>query len=166
MEAKELKALEEDSSDGTNDGDGQDVYALAERLGVEVFEADEYHLQIDLDKGDTIRDNVLDFLSRRGIIRPEPDSILVTRSRSGKGRHWYIPLLSPMSFAQRIAYQAALGSDPMREARSLYHYNFGTRQVPQCLFETPKEAVRVDKWLSRWIPRRLTGVRRPAPVRP
>ncbi len=71
-------------------------------------------------------------------------STLATVSKSGK-RHLYIRLSRNISNVTRIALQACLGSDPVREVLSIIRKLEGS-DAPTALFETKKELKKVKAW--------------------
>jgi len=78
-------------------------------------------------------------------------SVLHTKSKSGNTHVWIRFRWTSVGFhitdCHRIALQAALGSDPVREAISVIRSLHGSL-YPSALFETPEEAAKVTKWRS------------------
>jgi hypothetical protein len=106
----------------------------AEALGLDIVLPDDNTLQLDFDtegQWDT-------FLAMRLPILLQYVAVLRvwwTESNSGN-KHVYIKLKEPMNFLQRVAYQAALGSDPTRELLSLARVQIGQGETTM-LFEKP-----------------------------
>ncbi len=77
-------------------------------------------------------------------------------SPSGRGYHVYVLLKKDYGIAERIAMQAALGADPIREMLSIYKFVAGERtstgddfrENPTWLFE--KDVDILPKWVSEW----------------
>ncbi len=63
----------------------------------------------------------------------------ITPSRSGTGKHVRITLPFPLTPLERIAFQAAMGSDAVRELLSIFRLRMGD-QSPTLLLETPETA--------------------------
>jgi hypothetical protein len=63
----------------------------------------------------------------------------ITTSRSGTGKHVRIMLPFPLTPLERIAFQAAMGSDAVRELLSIFRLRMGD-QNPTLLVETPEVA--------------------------
>lgn len=97
-------------------------------------------LLIDLDT----KEQVDEFLSQIKLLVREVVilKIEVTTSFSGN-RHVYIQLDRPISPIERIAWQAALGSDPKRELLSLIRASRGDK-FPTILVETTEERADVS----------------------
>lgn len=125
----------------------EDPYAEAERRGLKVVESDPFHLQLDLDGDAVVNEPVLALLEEAGFTAT-PAVTLQTRSQHG-GSHIYIKLKRSLWLADRIALQAALGSDARREVRSLLRDVNHTRAEALVLFETEAEYERVQRWLGR-----------------
>lgn len=69
----------------------------------------------------------------------------ITPSRSGGDkRHIRIALPFPLTPLERIAFQAALGSDPVRELLSIFRLRMGD-QNPSLLLETPEVAATLER---------------------
>jgi hypothetical protein len=119
-----------------------DPVEAAKKLGnVEIIYSDASHLQLDMDSGE-IKEDVLRLLIDQKVISAE--SPFVSTSRNGR-KHAYIRLRKFLSLEGRIALQAALGSDPLKET-------FGTIRGESVLFETKDEAPRVMRWLAQGLP--------------
>jgi hypothetical protein len=137
----------------------QSPEAAAEDLGLTMFEADDWTLQVDLDS-DTARE---EFEARalqtiyeakehghEKDIPWESDVLdrLYTRSKSGNC-HVYLRLLRAHPVMERIAMQATLGSDSRREYFAMLRAKLSLRDAAVVLFETKDEAPRVREWLMR-----------------
>lgn len=128
----------------------QDVEALAQAQGLVPFlpEADE--LMLDLDEADgapAARARVGEVLENNGI---GVLASLTTTSKSGK-YHLYLRLDRPVTPHERIALQACLGSDPVREVLSLLRLMQGGEPAAvTALFETEEEARKVAAWRAGW----------------
>lgn len=68
-----------------------------------------------------------------------------TMSKSGN-THLYIRFHNAFTDLERVALQAALGSDPVREALSVLRHQRQPKQVVSCLFETEEWATRLLQW--------------------
>ncbi len=129
---------------------------LEERLekaagdGNSIIEARADTLQLDLDSPEPTKSEkylqVMTTLEGLGLLSEIDD--LDTRSPGGN-THRYIRLSRRVPISQRIALQAALGSDPVRETLAVMA-TLGLRpQRPELvLFETPDETERVKVWLD------------------
>jgi hypothetical protein len=125
----------------------RDPAEVAAELGLKIINSTDTLLQIDLDTdADILRHAVLfaKFYTEFDYF----ESSITTRSKSGEGVHVYIKLRAPMSAERRIAFQAALGSDPMRELLSLSRIFNSKRDVASVLFETDAEYQNVMLWLE------------------
>jgi len=118
------------------------VEEVAEKMHLVCFYPDDYTLQLDLDYGRTLNDRAFNILEKNGY---RVLSTLTTRSKSGN-HHMYIRLETPLDAPDRIALQAALGSDPVREALSVLRNLHPDSEYCSVLFETPKEEVKVRLW--------------------
>ena len=117
----------------------------------------DYELTIDLDdlnltgSNSTLRLDVLESMTT--VVRGEP---LYVISQSGEGLHVYVRLWVPFRVAERVALQAALGSDPIREMLSIQRLAIMIDEtdldsvVPVMLFETPASAEAVADWRARF----------------
>lgn len=95
-------------------------------------------LDIDLNKGFKLNERELEVMKNRMLVQ----RYLETISKSGN-RHYYIKLSYDMPLTERAAFQALLGSDPMRELLTLTNdQNF------YVLYETPLEAHRVMAFMG------------------
>lgn len=107
----------------------------AARLGMELVEPKPDEVFVDLD-GEAALD---EFLCRwNNFIAVYPlSTVQFTTSKSGN-YHAYVrvPDLSPLRTEERIAMQAALGSDPLREMIALEHHRDGY-EYPCVFFEMP-----------------------------
>jgi hypothetical protein len=133
------------------------VDKLAEERGLAVVRSAPNLLMLDLDTPEQektwesnkflLTDRFDGLFVMRGHAGDVLDGVaLETTSQSGN-RHVYVWLLAPLTEGERIAMQAALGSDPKREmlnlARLRKHGEAGIT-----LFEEYAEAVRVNQWLA------------------
>lgn len=114
----------------------EDVINIASEFGLTVFFANPDELFIDLDPpvlqiNKIVRSKLID----NHIVQDE----ITTTSKSG-GLHVYMKLNMSLDYKEAAALQAALGSDPVREALTILTRDFS------CLFETEIEAKRVQKW--------------------
>jgi hypothetical protein len=119
------------------------AYEKANEEGLVVMPAGENELQLDIDTDEAYAQfgRVLPVLKEYfGVI-----SNFTTRSKSGDGRHVRIRLAQPMPVMQRIALQAALGSDGVRELLSVVMV-LNNDVAPCLLNETPAVAAEVRQW--------------------
>jgi hypothetical protein len=110
------------------------AYKEAERHGLDVVEADDYTLQLDMDRDEAFQ-MFIDFDLGRLISFLYVERVWWTESRGGN-KHVYIRLTAPRTLPERIALQASLGSDPVREFLNLMRYNNGSEK-PVLFFEKP-----------------------------
>lgn len=106
----------------------------AEALGLNIVKPDDRTLQLDFDT----EDQWDAFMTQRLTILLQyldVERVWWTESHSGN-KHVYIRLKQVMSFLKRIAYQAALGSDPTRELLSLARVQLGQGETTM-MFEKP-----------------------------
>lgn len=108
----------------------------------DIIEADDFHLQLDLDDKTSLDHYERQDLAKLGISGVEEDR---WRSKSGNW-HVLISLDKRTPLDQRFGLQAILGSDPKREAVSLVRYLNGDSQ-PQVLFK-PKKAKKEKTYLN------------------
>ncbi len=113
------------------------AYKKAEELNLDVVVPDEYTLQLDYDNG--IPDNFNSLLCIIGVNFSFGDLVPPYKETVSKGGkiHIYVTLKEPITNAERIALQAALGSDPKREILSLARLRRG-ETTPTLLFEVKK----------------------------
>lgn len=124
----------------------EDVAEIAAILDVVPIQSSSFDLFIDLDNQCILNYGILDVLLEKKIV--VPDCMLVTTSKNGN-HHVYLRLVNSLDIASRVALQAALGSDLMREALAIVRKKLGTEQSAiSVLFETSDEAVRVKEWLE------------------
>lgn len=104
---------------------------------VTLFEPLPHELQLDIDDAEAFaRFNACWPL----FTRIEPHATFhTTRSKSGIGYHIRVSLFNEIDDRTRVAYQAALGSDPKRELFNLRRLNAGITPV-FLLAETPEAA--------------------------
>lgn len=98
-------------------------------------------LQIDIDDKTHLAAFEKSFLILRRDILDESgfdlrEHLVLTVSKSGRGFHARVVLPFPLDDVSRIAYQAALGSDPVRELLSLTRVRRGD-SFPTLLVEGP-----------------------------
>lgn len=119
----------------------EEVLEIAKNEGLVAFLPRENELFVDLDCGQcAVNEKVQDILRSEQLV----SDVFLTRSRSGN-THVYVRLTHPVSEVERIALQAALGSDPTREALSMA-YHFKALEPTTVFFETPEQAERVEQW--------------------
>lgn len=107
----------------------------AEAQGLVCFFGEPDELLIDLDDGNRINKMV------REVLGPFIDGELVTVSKGGRGSHVYYKLNRSLSLPEASALQAALGSDPVREALTILQ-----EQDFSLLHENKLQAERVIAW--------------------
>ena len=109
------------------------AFEEAKAKGLEVRVADDYTLQLDLDNEVAANQ----FHAYEGRLRAHFNVVEIheTTSRNGN-RHAYVKMEKPLSVPERIALQAALGSDPTREFLSLKRW-LNNDPNPVLLFEKP-----------------------------
>lgn len=124
----------------------EEVEAIAASLGLVCFIADDRELQLDLDnnKIPVHLARVTEVLEQNGWSVVDT---LRTTSKGG-GAHLYIKMGVAIGPLQRIALQAMLGSDPVREVLSMLRLSAGAT-ASTALFETPDMALRVVKWRKK-----------------
>lgn len=122
----------------------KELHDIAAERGLIVIIPEDNELQLDLD--------VPSYEHNHAIIKCLKDngvnlvSWFRTISVNGK-RHTYLRLDRDFSRQERIALQACLGSDPVREVLSLLRGE--AWDVPIALFETPMWAKKVEEWRAR-----------------
>ncbi len=127
----------------------EEVEATAKSRGLIAFYPGTHEIFLDIDEG--MKDplvSVTEALNRGGF-KIRALGRLVTVSQSGKGKHIYLHLSDFVNPLERIAIQAVLGSDPLKEALSLCRYRKQC-EVPTVLFETPAWAKRVEQWRKKF----------------
>lgn len=102
---------------------------LAATRGCTVIAGDDHTLLIDLDDGASLNDRVLQIIHKRYHIESNAEY----GSRNGKGKHVIIQLGVAVDMVTRLALQAMLGSDAVREVLSLVQHEMGHR-TPSILF--------------------------------
>ena len=116
------------------------AYSKANELELNVVEPDDDTLQLDFDTEDQwdkfLKQRLTILLQYLDVAR-----VWWTESKSGN-KHVYIKLKKEMGFVERIAYQAALGSDPTRELLSLARLSIGQGETT-LMFEKPDAAEHV-----------------------
>lgn len=129
----------------------EQITDVANERGLYCLFPDNNELTLDIDKSfrrTYLDDNrVLQVLEHNNLEIQEP--LLFTRSVSGNTHVW-IRMGRPMDAASRIALQAALGSDPVREALCLLRHQCGSK-APIALFETEEGAKEVQKWRESFV---------------
>lgn len=114
---------------------GLDPVTKAEALGLVCTWPTPHELQIDLDgPADRARfERAFSILSEHIDVK----NVEVTPSSGGKG--WHVRILLPFEVKdyERVAWQAAMGSDPVRELLALLSLHTGAG-IPTVLFETEK----------------------------
>lgn len=98
----------------------------AKKAGLEIWDSDETKIQVDCDDLDSLRQCLSLYRSYKFSLR-----LLwakVTLSKSGK---WHVHIACDnKSVPERVAIQAALGSDPARELANLCDYDQNPKDVP------------------------------------
>ncbi len=117
------------------------VNQQAKKLGVNAVFPRADELFIDLDEGMQLNAVTLEVMNDHNYITNE----LHTVSRNGN-QHVYYRLIKSFSVSDRIALQAALGSDPQKELLSALD---SACECPVVLFETDKEFGNVLVWRER-----------------
>ncbi len=108
--------------------------AKAAELGLDIVEPDALTLQLDLDG----QDAVVEFETRLTFLQSLEEAVVTyTTSKSGN-KHAYVKLGRRVGVSERIALQAALGSDWRRELFSILRLNRGNEHAT-LLFEIPSE---------------------------
>lgn len=126
-----------------------DVEAMATAQGLVCLFPRGDELTMDLDSpGAYVNSRIFAFMAEKGMLRT--DRVLTTRSKSGNTHVWIKMDFVITSEDERAAFQAALGSDPMREVLGLWRNRRQGTQVVFAMFETPEEAVKVEKWRKRF----------------
>lgn len=114
--------------------------AIAEKFGCRVVIPTDGELVLDIDEG--MKLNLLVY----AVLMDDNYTIgdhLTTKSKGGNS-HIYIRLNTEFSVAERVAMQAALGSDPMKELLSAL--TLQTSKVPVVMFETSEGYQQVMSW--------------------
>jgi len=124
----------------------EEIRAIAKGKGLVPFVPTSTELFLDIDKGCELNTKVLTAI-RLNFPELISKGYLITKSKNGN-RHLYLRCAF-MSCDKRIAIQAALGSDPVKEALSIVRCVTGTGDTAIALFETPKEAKRVEAWRKK-----------------
>jgi hypothetical protein len=107
-------------------------WAAENNLDVVFPQSDELFLDIDNYSSSLVYEENKDIVEQsHGIL-----SIIVTDSRSGRGKkHYVVKLKRPVTTIERIALQAILGSDRRREANSLRRHIIDGETSPTLFFE-------------------------------
>jgi hypothetical protein len=106
----------------------------AVKEGLLIVEADDYTLQLDFDSEEQW-DAFINFRLGHLLTFKVVARVWWTASKSGN-KHVYVKLLTPLDVTERIALQAAMGSDPTREFLNLMRVHNDTDK-PVLLFEKP-----------------------------
>lgn len=119
----------------------RDIYAIAVAQGLLAVVADDYMLQVDWDHPEYNRTEAQ--ITAENILQEHVGvtASIHTRSKSGN-IHVYFFLTTPLDLASRVAFQAALGSDPKREALGVLRV-LKKIESPVAFFEKPEEYERV-----------------------
>lgn len=123
----------------------ESITAVADERGLVAFFPMGNELFLDFDGDAKINQRVLDIVTEQFGWA----ATLTTISQSGNGLHMYIRLNDHLSNRDRVALQAALGSDPVREALSIVRLDKGS-SAHSALFETEIEAERVTDWRKQF----------------
>ncbi len=106
----------------------------AARLGMKLVLPEPNELFVDLDNHEAIKDFKVRW---EEFLKVYPLSSVTYTTSKGGNLHAYITMLEPVeSMTHRIALQAALGSDPLREMIAVKHLLEGY-EYPSCFFEKP-----------------------------
>lgn len=117
----------------------EEAIAMALYMGMEVIEADDKMLLLDLD--DETR--VAEFKRCLAIVDPRGKLKIADcwHSKSGKGIHVQIELPTPKPIEDRLRLQSLLASDPVREA--LHWLSFEESDAVRVLAFKPRGAKRI-----------------------
>ena len=74
----------------------------------------------------------------------------ITTKSAGGNAHWYLRFNRTFQALERMGYQAALGSDPKKEALSLIRHREGNGSAACAMFETKVSALLVSRWRNKW----------------
>ncbi len=119
-----------------------DCFKDATKNGLVCFIADPYELFLDLDVPYGVPDHkVIQTLQYNGVLILGHG--LVTVSKSGNS-HIYYRINRALDYKEAAALQAALGSDPVKEALTILTRDFSA------LYETSLEAERVNVWRKQF----------------
>lgn len=126
----------------------KEIEAEAHKKGLVVVYMEDDELALDLDGGASMRLDVLTALNANRLIVSKS---LTTVSKS-LNKHLYLKIIDPNTLQpetftpiERIALQAALGSDPIRELLSTLRAKMGS-ECPSVMFETVQESLNVARW--------------------
>ena len=113
----------------------QDPEQAAKELGLDLLKPGPYDVFLDIDNAtdNAFLSLMLDVLRNNGI---EFNVMLTTTSKSGN-KHTYLRFTRPISAIERIAIQACLGSDRVRELLSLLRIWTNAECPPTAFFEKP-----------------------------
>ena len=117
-----------------------DPKVVAKREGLTVHLPDDNELFIDIDSDEDLAhyEEMMEVLRSIGCsVTPaiEVDSVVRSRSKSGKGWHIRVRFEQDVTPMERIAFQAALGSDRKRELLSILRIRLGVDRPPTIFFE-------------------------------
>lgn len=127
------------------------VLDKAKEKGLVSFFAQPNELFLDMDnpKHFLPNEDVVQFLQQLGAISESDGWLLVTISNGGN-RHVYFKLEADYPESVRIAWQAALGSDPIKESISAIQAS-ELMDAAIVLFETPVQAQLVEEWRQKCL---------------
>jgi hypothetical protein len=122
----------------------QDIEEVAEAKCLVCIFPEDDELTLDIDrpfKREELNVRVIETLENNGV---HVVSMIETKSKSGN-KHVWIKLDTQMPVEARIALQAVLGSDPIRETLSMLRY-LAKSEAALAMFETFKGAEQVKLW--------------------
>lgn len=128
----------------------RDIHEVAARIGLRAVPADDRMIQVDWDAPEWAPNDAQSAAQYLLDQHFGISSVLITTSKSGN-RHIYFFLDTPMDLASRVAFQAALGSDPKREALGVLRIQ-KLIASPVAFFETEDEYQRVQKRIQELRP--------------
>jgi hypothetical protein len=114
----------------------------AEGVQVDVVWGSDYTLTVDLDT----QEAQLEFVRRfAALLQKVPGLEIVDEwtSRGGVGKHYVISSKQRLGFQTRAAFQAFLGSDPLREMLGWFDVNNNAEEDPFVLFKPFKAKYRI-----------------------
>jgi len=162
----------------------EEVEEIASRLGLACVIPEPNEIVLDIDEGHNFNDAVLKCLRDNGLVI---ESELFTTSKNGNTHIYLRVKVDPrgtavlklklaeeeqidfegegphkaelhMSPLVRIALQACLGSDPVKEVLSLMRCE--AWDAPIAMFETPTEYAKVEKWRAEGRIKKVSARRR------
>lgn len=125
------------------------IYNVIKKYNLEIIVPDRDELFIDFDGTDSIKrfDKALNILKETSNYQPEV--VLKYASKSGApNMHIIVGLNEYISHKKRIALQACLGSDNVREMLSFMRYNAGIK-YPVLLFVPEKAMEKVTEYINK-----------------